>query len=471
MTINPFSSLVDLSAGLAGGQYSAVELSGLYLDRIRRANTHLHAYIGVCEAAVMQQAQASDLRRASGHALGLLDGLPIAIKDVCGIEGQLSSCGSAAWASRRSTVTSTVVNRLRAAGMVILGKTHMVEFAFGGWGTNPLQGTPHNPWDLEQHRIPGGSSSGSGVVVASGLAPAAIGSDTGGSVRIPASLVGITGLKTTQGLISLYGIAPLSATLDTIGPMTRTVADAAILTQVLAGEDVHDQITCRAPLADYRAALARTSDLSGMRVVVLAQDQFPIPLAPDVLAAFRRAVDVLRGLGATILERRFPFDFADLMRRNGQIISAEAWSLLDHIAQDETAAVGAAVRARVLAGAAVSAKDYIQALVHHRQSCEAWQDWMTDVDGLLTPTLPIAACRLDEVDEAATPLSTFTRAVNYLGACALTLPAGMSRDSLPIGVQCIAKRFDESTLIRIGCAFQQATDWHLLTPDLSSLMA
>lgn len=469
MSINPFSSLLELSEALAAGEYSALDLSSFYLDRIRRANAHLHAFIDVCEASVLLQARASDLRRASGHTLGTLDGLPIAIKDLCEIQGQLTRCGSAVWSTRRSTVTSTVVDKLRAAGMVVLGKTHMVEFAFGGWGTNPLQGTPHNPWDLTEHRVPGGSSSGSGVAVAAGLAPAAIGSDTGGSVRIPAALVGISGLKTTSGLISRYGVAPLSTTLDTIGPMTRTVADAAILTQALAGVDIRDTATMQAPVADYRAALAQSGDLSGIRVVVLAENQFPIAVAADVLVAFRGAVQVMRDLGATILERHFPFDFGDLMRRNGQIISAEAWSHLDHIVQDDTAPVGDAVRARVLAGACTSAKDYIEAISHHRQSCAAWQAWMTDADVLLTPTLPIVACRIEEVDEATTPLSAFTRAGNYLGACALTLPAGLSTGGLPIGIQCMAKRFDESTLIRVGRGFQQATDWHRQTPDLSSL--
>lgn len=471
MPIQPFASLTELAQSLASAECSALELTELYLGRIARADPVLHAYAYVDAESARLQAKASDLRRASGHALGVLEGLPIAIKDLCEIEGQPIACGSEAWAGRRGRQTAAVVQRLRAAGMIILGRTHMVEFAFGGWGTNPRLGTPRNPWDLGVHRIPGGSSSGSGVAVAAGLAPAAIGSDTGGSVRIPAALVGITGLKTTTGLISRHGVAPLSATLDSIGPMTRTVTDAALLTEALAGPDRRDPSTRHSPGADYRAALAGGANLVGMRIVSLPEAQFPIAIAPDVLAAYRRALDTLRALGASVVERRFPFDFADLMRRNGQLISAEAWSLLADLAQDTEAPLGDAVRARLASGASVSASDYIKALGHHRDASEQWHAWMADADALLTPTLPMTACSLDEVDEGATPLSTFTRAGNYLGASALSLPSGLCGDGLPAGVQLMGKRFDEASLIRIGAAFQQATQWHLQTPDIDSLLA
>ena len=469
MPVSPFSSLAELARSLADGECSALELADMYLDRIRQADAFLHSFAHVDEASVRLQARASDMRRAAGHPLGLLEGLPIAVKDLCEVQGQPTGCGSLAWAGRRSTVTASVVEKLRSAGMVILGKTHMVEFAFGGWGTNPRLGTPRNPWDLSVHRIPGGSSSGSGVAVASGLAPAAIGSDTGGSVRIPAALVGITGLKTTAGLISRHGVLPLSTTLDSIGPMTRTVVDAALLAQALAGADVRDATTLGVPVADYRRALTSTPDLAGMRIVALAQDQFPIAVTQDVQSAYRRALQLMRDLGASVLERRFPFDFGDLMRRNGQLISAEAWSQLGALARDDKAPLGDAVRARVMSGAAIGAGDYVDALAHRRRSCEQWHAWMSDADALATPTLPMAACSLEEVDEAATPLSAFTRAGNYLDACALSLPAGLSADGLPVGVQLMAKRFDEASLIRVGGAVQQASDWHRQTPDLAAL--
>ena len=469
MQINPFSSLAELSQALAQREYSALELANLYLDRIRIADHALQAYVSVNEESVQLQARASDLRRAAGHSLGVLDGLPIAIKDLCEVQGQAMGCGSLALKNRIGTVTATVVERLRMAGMVVLGKTHMVEFAFGGWGTNPLLGTPRNPWDLSTHRVPGGSSSGSGVAVASGLAPAAIGSDTGGSVRIPSALMGITGLKTTAGLISLHGVAPLSTTLDSIGPMTRTVTDAAMLTQAMAGPDIRDRATLSAPVIDFRAALAGGLDLTGVSIVSLPREQFSGPVEADVLTAYLRALDVMRSLGATVVERSFPFDFADLMRRNGQVISAEAWSHLGKMASDGKALLGDAVRARIISGASVTAADYILALSHRRIACEQWHEWMSGVDAVLTPTLPMVACSLADVDENATPLSTFTRAGNYLGSSALTLPAGLSSDGLPIGIQLMGKRFDEARLVRAGCAFQLATDWHRRIPDLAPL--
>jgi aspartyl-tRNA(Asn)/glutamyl-tRNA(Gln) amidotransferase subunit A len=462
MDLNPFSSLAEWARMLARSECSALHIADLYLARIRQADGVLGAYVGVDEESVRSQAKAADLRRAAGHALGPLDGLPIAVKDLCEIEGQATSCGSRAWAGRRSAATAMAVRRLQRAGMVILGKTHMVEFAFGGWGTNPYLGTPRNPWDLDTHRIPGGSSSGSGVAVAAGLAPAAIGSDTGGSVRIPASLVGITGLKTTVGLISLDGVVPLSPTLDSIGPMTRTAADAAMLAAVLAGLEADQLMPPGRPAGE-------AAPLAGIRIVALDPDQFPIAVSDDVLLAYGRAVELLRELGATLLAGRFPFDFADLMARNGELISAEAWSQLGALARDQTAPLGDAVRARILSGASIDAATYIHAMAHHRRAGEQWQAWMSDVDGLLTPTLPMTACTLAEVDEAATPLSTFTRAGNYLGASALSLPAGQSREGLPIGVQVMGKGFDERTLLRIGRAFQQASDWHLRSPDLTPL--
>ncbi|MHA3903527.1 amidase [Castellaniella sp. WN] len=470
MTIDPFASLEELGRLLADGACTSQDLAELYLDRIARADGALHAFVDVDPESVRLQARASDLRRAAGHALGPLEGLPIAVKDLFDIEGRPGSCGSAVWKTRKGKTTSTVVRRLRAAGLVILGKTHMVELAFGGWGTNPGLGTPRNPWDLQVHRVPGGSSSGSGVAVAAGLAPAAIGSDTGGSVRIPASLAGITGLKTSRGLISRHGAVPLSDTLDTVGPMTRTVGDAALLAEILSGPDRDDPSTLGVPPADYRMAMQAPPDLSGLRIALLPEDRFPDFMREDVFRVLRRAAEVFRELGASVSERPFPFDFDDLMRRNGQIICAEAWSLYGKLAQDAAVPMGSAVRARVTAGAAIGAADYIEALAHHRRACAAWRAWMAETDALLTPTLPMAACRLDEIDENATPLSAFTRGGNYLGSSALSLPAGFSAEGLPIGVQLMAKPLDEASLVRLGGAFQRATDWHRRVPDLSPLL-
>ena len=463
MTIDPFASLAELSAALARGDATAQSLAGFYLDRIQRANAKLNAFVHVDDDLAHRHARAADERRASGLHSGPLDGVPIALKDLLEMEGFRTGVGSAPWKDRRSTTTAVVVRHLLSAGMVPLGKTQMVEFAFGTWGANPHLGTPWNPWDLATHRVPGGSSSGSGVAVAAGLAPAAIGSDTGGSVRIPAALNGITGLKTTGGLMSTEGAFPLSQTLDTIGPMTRSAEDAALLCCAMLGVGSD----AARPFATTTSA---GDSLAGVRVAVLPAEQYPIAVEPAVATAVDEAQRALRALGAIVVERRFPFAFDDLMRRNGQLTAAEAYAVHRATIEDERLAIGAGVRRRVLGGKTIGAADYIDALAHRRAACARWIDWMRDCDALLTPTLPMPACPVEAVDETVTPLANFTRAGNYLNTCALSLPAGLSDAGLPVGIQLLARPGLDASLLRIGIAYQRATDWHRRTPDLAPLL-
>jgi aspartyl-tRNA(Asn)/glutamyl-tRNA(Gln) amidotransferase subunit A len=465
-----FSPLTELAGSLRRGEVTSVALTQLYLDRIARLDRALLAFIAVYTEPALRLAEAADRRRASGLPVPPLNGLPIALKDLCEIEGQVTTAGSAAWNTRRSTFTGTVAERLLAAGMVVLGKTHMVEFAFGGWGTNPVLGTPRNPWDVTtHHRVPGGSSSGSGVAVAAGLAPAAIGSDTGGSVRIPAALNGITGLKTTYGLISLHGAVPLSTTLDSIGPMTRTAADAALLTAAMMGPDRNDPNTLNAPALDFGDPFGPPPDISGLRIAVLPAKQFAIEPDADVARAWGETIATLRGLGAVVEERTVPFDFNEVMLRNGRLIAAEAWALHRAYIEDAALPFGQYVRARVLTGKAITAADYIAAREDQRRMSRSYVEWMRGWDALLTPANPIPAVPLEQVDESTTPLAAFTRAGNYLGACGLSVPAGFTKDRLPIGMQLMGAPFHEPTLIRIGRAFQAVTDWHKRRPDLSAL--
>lgn len=457
MAIDPFASLLAHARALADGRCSSVELTSVYLDRIARCDARLHAFSSVDAAGALDAARQADARRAAGASLGVLDGLPIAVKDLFEIEGQITTFGCAAWTQRRSATTAKAIERLLAAGMAVLGKTHMTEFAFGLWGTNPLMGTPWNPWDPARHRIPGGSSSGSAVAVAAGLAPAAIGSDTGGSVRIPAALNGLTGLKTTHGLITLEGALALSPTLDSIGPLCRDTADAALLTRVMAGA---------LPPPDADAACASHEGIVGLRIAVLGEADFPMAVAPAALHAMRAAEAVLLGLGAELLRQPFPFDLDELARHNGRLIAAEAWRIHCGYAEDSAMAIGPWVRQRVLAGKAIDDEAHAAAVAHHRQSAARWSAWMADADALLTPASPMAACTIAEVDEAATPLASFARAANYLGACALVLPAGFSEDGLPVGIQLMGRPRTEDLLLRIGAAFQRATDWHRRTPDV-----
>jgi len=460
----PFHSLTALARLLGRGETSSRAIVEACLARIDALDPHLHAFVDVYRDTALAAADAADRERRTGAARGPLAGLPIALKDLFHIEGRQTTAGSKSWLGRISDHTATAVLRLTAAGMIPLGKTHMVEFAFGGWGRNQPMGAPWNPWDNATHRVAGGSSSGSAVAVAGGLCPAAIGSDTGGSIRIPAALCGLTGLKPTYGRVSLHGAVPLSGTLDSIGPLARSVEDAALLTAAMSGPDPRDPATLIAPRGDLEAALAGEADIRGVRITALAPEAFPAYTLPDVIRAYQAAIVALRALGARVDTAPFPLDFEDMMVRNGRIIAAEAYALHRAYIEDTSLDIDPWVRRRVLGGKAVSAADYIDLLAARQRASAQFAAWMRDRDALLTPTLPITATPLADVDEALTPLATWTRTANYLGACALSLPAGFSAEGLPIGVQVTGAAFADAMLVRIGRAFQQATDWHLRRP-------
>src|SRR6267143_4134404 len=298
----PWMPLSELSRRLAAGTTSSLAIVEACIARIDALDAKLHAYVEVYREHAIAGAKAADLQREAGLPRGPLHGLPIALKDLLHIEGRATTAGSKSWRGRIATETATAIERLLAAGMIPLGKTHMVEFAFGGWGRNQPMGAPWHPWDPRVHRVAGGSSSGSAVAVAAGLAPAAVGSDTGGSIRIPAGLCGLTGLKPTYGVISLAGVVPLATTLDSLGPLARNVDDAALLTAVMGGPDPRDPATRAAPAIDFAGAMAAEPDIGGMRITALAVDQFHWPATPDVLAAREAALATLRALGANVEE-------------------------------------------------------------------------------------------------------------------------------------------------------------------------
>jgi len=462
----PFHSLAALARLLARGETTSRAIVEACLARIAEHDGHLHAFVAVYRDDALEAADAADRERRDGTSRGPLAGLPIALKDLLHVEGRETTAGSKSWRGRISDHTATAVSRLTAAGMIPLGKTHMVEFAFGGWGRNRPMGAPWNPWDAKTHRVAGGSSSGSAVAVAGGLCPAAIGSDTGGSIRIPAALCGITGLKPTYGRVSLYGAVPLSRTLDSLGPLARTVEDCALLTAAMGGTDPHDPATLASPRGDLEAALAGNPDIRGARITALAPDAFPASTMPDVVRVYRDSLDALRDLGARVDEMAFPLDFDDMMVQNGRIIAAEAYAEHRAYIDDPKLDIDPWVKKRVLGGKSISAADYIDMLDRRRRSMEEFAHWMRDREALITPTLPITATPLADVDEATTPLATWTRSVNYVGGCALSMPAGFAADGLPIGVQLTGAAFADATLVRIGRAFQQATDWHLRRPSV-----
>lgn len=458
-----FRSLTELATMLARDETTSLAIVEACLARIAALDAKLHAFVEVYGDDARTRARAAD----NGQHRGPLHGLPIALKDLLEMKGRQTTGGSQTWRGRISDHTATCVAKLEAAGMIPIGKTHLVEFAFGGWGRNEAMGAPWNPWDLATHRVAGGSSSGSAVAVAAGMVPAAIGSDTGGSVRIPAALCGITGLKTTFGLISLYGAVPLSTLLDTIGPLAHTVEDCALLTAAMAGVDPDDPGTRPAPVNDIAEAATGSVDIRGMRIACLASEQFPRVIDAAVLEARDAAIAVLREQGARVTEVRAPMAFDDIAVRLGKLLAAEAYALRGESAEDSRAPMDPWVRKRVLGGKGVTAADFIREVHAMRRSQAGFARWMHDWDALLTPTLPIAATPLHEVDEATAPLASFTRAVNYLGGCGLSLPAGFTAGGLPVAVQLIGAPFAEATLVRAGRAFQRATAWHARRPALA----
>src|SRR3989440_2762524 len=315
-----FATVSELSPAFPRRALSPVDVVNVLLGRIEKLDPTLHAFIDVYAADARLAAEAADRAIRSGHAVGPLHGVPIALKDLVDLEGRVTTGGSKVWAKRVSPTTATLARRVVSAGMIVLGKTHTVEFAMGGWGTNTHMGTPRNPWDPALHRTPGGSSSGSGVAVAAGLAPAAIGTDTGGAVRLPASWCGIVGLKTTVGRISTHGVLPLSSTLDTPGPMTRSVEDAALVYRVLNGPDPDDPATLAWSHDDPLPTLAR--GIAGLRLAVLP-DAERAGVDREVLAAYDAAVDTLQCEGARIVPVALPHRFGDYAAATGLIIGSE----------------------------------------------------------------------------------------------------------------------------------------------------
>jgi aspartyl-tRNA(Asn)/glutamyl-tRNA(Gln) amidotransferase subunit A len=449
-----------MSAEIGAGRLSPVDIVDAALDRIGAADGKLHAFVEIYDKDARLAAEAADKAIRSGHRIGPLHGMPIALKDLIEIEGRITTGGSEVWRERRSSHTATLARRLIAAGLIVIGKTHTVEFAMGGWGTNQHRGTPWNPWDPAVARTPGGSSSGTGVAVAAGFAPWGIGTDTGGSVRLPASWCGLTGLKTTIGRVSTYGILPLAPTLDTPGPMARSVIDAVLLYNVMQGPDRLDPRTRGISPDDPMPMLER--GVRGMRLARMP-DAERDGVAGDVLAAYDAALDCLARLGADIVAVALPRRFADFTDLTGRIIGAEGYFLLGDLVDDMTLPIDDAVRPRIGSGRGVSARDYLRALSERDEAKREFAAALADVDALLTPTTLTAAIPLDEVDQSSTP-AHFTRFVNALELCALALPNGFNASGLPLSLQIICRGYDEATALHIGWAYQQATDWHERRP-------
>ena len=430
--------LRELGTALGAGAQSSRALVEDCLCRIDAQNGRLHAFLKVFAETARAEADHADAAAARGAPLGPLHGIPFAMKDLADIAGHEPSFGSRCYGRGVATGTATAVARLKAAGAILLGVTHMVEFAIGGWGTNYSMGTPRNPCDPDHHRVPGGSSSGSAVAVAAGLVPFAIGSDTGGSVRIPASLCGIVGLKPSSGRVPLDGIAPLSPSFDTLGPLTRTVADAGLVADIMAG-DAPDDL---APSLPRRVGFVPLAYLD--------------PIDAGIVAGYLDLVAALRARGHDLVPVDMPLDAIEYQRRNGTIVAHEVYVRLGALALDRTRPLDPFVRQRVLAGAGVAATEHAELLAEREGAIRDMQTRMTETPVILAPTTPLHARKIEHVDEATIPLSRFTRIANYLDFPAISLP--MSGLGLPAGVQIMARHGSDSALLAAA---------HVLAPILA----
>lgn len=392
-------------------------------------------------------------------------GTTIAVKDNIDVAGMPSGLGSGALEVAPARDHAFAVERLIAAGMRVVGKTHMAELAFGGWGTNAVCGTPRNPWGGACHLVAGGSSSGSAVAVAAGLADAALGTDTGGSVRIPASLCGIVGLKPSFGRISRRGVHLLSPSLDVVGPLTRTVADAARMLVAMAGDDPADPAT-RTRLPELPPILVPPDSLTGVQVIIMSDESLE-NVMDDIADSYRRALQALGSLGAKLVAGTPPLDWVDLVPSLGTILGYEA-AELHGFRLENAEAMDANVVERLKRGRDVTKAEYAAALDQRRAHQTRFDAWLGSSAIVVTPTTPITAIPIEDVDEDTLPLSRFTRAMNYLDWPAISLPCGLSARGLPIGLQLAGARGDEAAVLGVAGAYERLRGPFPLPFEMSS---
>jgi aspartyl-tRNA(Asn)/glutamyl-tRNA(Gln) amidotransferase subunit A len=470
---------------IAAGDLSAAELLESLLGRIETVDPSVHAFLTVTADRAREQAARVDGARKRGETLGPLAGVPIALKDIFCTEGTPTTCASRILENFVPPYNATVVERLFGAGAVLVGKTNMDEFAMGSSCENSAFGSTRNPWDAE--RIPGGSSGGSAAAVAADECLAALGTDTGGSVRQPASHCGVVGMKPTYGRISRYGIVAFASSLDQVGPLTKDVTDCALLLGVIAGHDPRDSTSIPAPVPDYASALRpQVSDIT----IGVPREYFGEGNDPEVLEAVNRAIDDLRALGAKTREVSLPNTghavaayylvataeaSSNLARYDGVkygVRAGGASTLLDMYLRTRSRGFGAEVKRRIMLGTYALSSGYYDAYYRKAQTVRTlirreFEEVFRECDVLATPVAPTAAFRLGEnIDD---PLQmylsdVFTNPVNLAGIPGLSLPCGFTKGDLPIGLQILARPLGEETILRLAYAYEQAHDWHRRRP-------
>ncbi len=458
----------DLAARIQARDISPVEVTRALLERVEQLDKALNAYITVLPEQALQEARTAEQEIMRGDYRGPLHGVPIAVKDLFESKGVKTTAGSRILKDYIPPADATALARLRQGGAILLGKLNLHEFAYGGTGVNPHYGTSKNPWGMD--RVPGGSSSGSGVAVAAGLAFGSLGTDTGGSVRIPAAFCGIVGLKPTYGRASRAGIIPLAWSLDHPGPMVRSVGDVALMLNAIAGRDPRDPVTVRRAVPDYTQGLA--GDLQGVRIG-LPRPVFLDDLDPEVEAALKGAMRELESLGARMEIVSLPkMRYAPLS--SSIIIAAEAAAYHWESLRERADQFGPDVGPRLKLGALLPGWAYLKAQRMREAIRREMAEAMAQADVLLAPTVSvetptIAECTVkpgDPLPRVLTEVARLTRPFNLTGSPVISIPCGFTFSGMPIGMQIVGKPFDEAMVLRVAHAYEQATEWHTRQPSL-----
>ena len=461
-------SLTSVAKAIADKHVSSREVTQSCLDRIARWQPHLNAFMAIEAEAALKAADVADAALAKGAGRGVLHGVPLAHKDMYYEAGKVVTCGSRIRRDFVATTTSTALQRLKDAGTIRLGSLQMAEFAYGPTGHNSHYGPVHNPFALD--RITGGSSSGSGAAVAARLTFAALGSDTGGSIRMPAHFCGVTGLKTTVGRVSRAGAMPLSQSLDTVGPLARSAEDCAVLLGLMAGADPEDPTAVAGPLPDFVAATI--GSIKGLTIGVPTAF-YVDDLDAEVAGVLDATIAVLKREGANVVQVELP-DQRQLTAACQLVLAVEAAAFHKRWMIERPQDYGPQVLMRLQNGLAIPGVSYLEAMRWRGPALAAFLAAVSGVDAVIAPVAPVAAPTIAESDVGNSPdaeaviqrLTRFTRPINYLGLPSLSISAGFTRGGLPVGMQLVGRSFDEAMLLRIGAAFQRATDFHQRLPQL-----
>ncbi len=463
-----YTSAGQLAPMIKSGDISPVEVVEAHLSRIRATEPVLNSFITVLSEEATAAARQAERDIRAGRYRGPLHGIPVGLKDLFNTGGVRTTSGSRIYDNFVPDQDCTVAARFREAGAILLGKLNMHQFAYGPTGENPDYGHMHNPWDPD--RVSGGSSGGSGSATAAGQCTITTGSDTGGSIRIPAALCGIVGLKPTYGRVSRHGLTPLAWSMDHPGPMVRMVEDAAITMNVIAGHDPNDVASANLPVPDYTAAL--TGEVRGLRIGVPRQ-YMDAPLDPEIRQSFNDAMAQMETMGAEVVEVEFP-EFNDAAAISTTMLMAEATACFRDLLASDGSRLYEPVRLRLEAGLFISAADYLRAQQGRAVFDRAARRLLEDVDLLAGPTEPVTAPPLlqqqvlageHEVGTVAA-LTQYTRPYNITGFPAISVPCGYSSEGLPIGLQLAGRPFDEETVLRAAHAYEQSTDWHTRRPPV-----